>query len=237
MDVSDIIDYNIALLGSDRTNSFFCLSRVDPTVGFPFDATERKGHAYAGAVEDTIGKSVLPHHNMQDPLYLRLLLASHLAQYLRTALEAAKGYTATVGISTNKLLSKLVGNQNKPDAQTSLLPPYVAVHKDAGLDNVTSFMDDHEIGKIPGIGFKMAQKLRAHVLQRPPEYDAGLVYGATKESVSVRDVRQCTDMGPELLERILGGVGIPHGIGAKVWGLINGSDDTDGRAKLLYPCY
>ena len=167
-----------------------------------------------------------------DPLHLRLALGSHLAQYLRARLESEKGYTATVGISTNKLLSKLVGNTYKPNAQTTLVPPYTSDVEGEDKDNVTSFMDCHEVGKIPGIGFKMAQKLRAHVLQRPADFDDGLVYGGTKEDIRVYDARTHLGVGPETLERVLGGPGVPHGIGARIWGLLNGCDDTEvGQAR------
>jgi DNA polymerase iota len=165
----------------------------------------------------------------QSPLRLRLHLGSHLAQHLREKLVSEKGYTCTVGVSTNKLLSKLVGNVHKPNDQTTLLPPYTY---DDGHDSVTSFIDDHDVGKIPGIGFKLAQKLRAHVLQRPANFNDGLVYGGTKEKVRVYDIRTFPGMGPDTLEQILGGHGTPHGIGAKVWGLLNGCDDTEvGQAR------
>jgi DNA polymerase iota len=168
-----------------------------------------------------------------DPLHLRLALGSHLAQYLRLRLESEKGYTATVGISTNKLLSKLVGNTYKPNAQTTLVPPYTANGDDEeAKDNVTSFIDDHEVGKIPGIGFKIAQKLRANVLSRSTNFDDSLVYGGTKAAVRVHDVRTHPGVGPEMLERVLGGPGVPHGIGARIWGLLNGCDDTEvGQAR------
>jgi DNA polymerase iota len=163
-----------------------------------------------------------------------LALGSHLAHYLRTRLEAEKGYTATVGISTNKLLAKLVGNTYKPNAQTTLVPPYTSSEDDENVDNVTAFIDDHEVGKIPGIGSKIAQRLRAHVLQRPANFDAGLVYGGTKETVLVRDVRTYPGIGPETLERILDGPGVPHGIGTRVWGLLNGCDDAEvGQARQI----
>lgn len=129
-----------------------------------------------------------------------------------------------MGVSTNKLLSKLIGNLHKPNSQTTLVPPYTA--DDNEWDNVTYFVDDHEIGKIPGIGFKIAQKLRHHILHRPADFDAGLVYGGTKEDVRVRDVRTYPGMGPDVLERMLGGSGTPQGIGARVWDLLNGCDDT-----------
>jgi DNA polymerase iota len=150
---------------------------------------------------------------------------------MRSKLASEKGYTATVGISTNKVLAKLVGNLNKPDEQTTLLPPYTSGDENPN-DNATLFMDDHEVGKVPGIGFKIAQKLRAYVLQRPPDFDTGLVYGGTKERVLVRDVRQYPGMGPEILERLLGGAGASHGIGTRIWELLNGCDSTEvGHAR------
>lgn len=143
---------------------------------------------------------------------------------MRHRLELEKQHTCTVGISTSKTLSKLVGNVHKPNSQTTLLPPYIS---EDGNDNVTSFIDSHEVGKIPGIGFKIAQKLRALVLQRPADFDSGLVYGGTKESVLVGDVRKHPNIGPDTLEKLLGGPGTPHGIGLKIWALLNGCDDSE----------
>ncbi|KAF2258760.1 DNA/RNA polymerase, partial [Lojkania enalia] len=217
LDVSDMISHNVALLNfNDLPNSFFYLSKDDPTSGFAFDASQVAGYTYPES----------PSNDAQfDPLQLRLRLGSHLAQYLRHQLDSQKSYTCTVGISTNKLLAKLVGNLHKPNSQTTLLsftadPPNES-------DNITIFMDGHEVGKIPGIGFKLAQKIRAYVLQRPLEVDTSLVYGGTREKVLVRDVRTIPGMGPETLERILGGAGSPRGIGVRIWGLLNGSDDSE----------
>jgi DNA polymerase iota len=166
-----------------------------------------------------------------DALQLRLLLASHLALYLRTKLETEKGYTATVGISTNKVLAKLVGNVHKPNSQTTLWQPCTSIDGNVST-NVALFMDDHEIGKVPGIGFKIAQKLRAHVLQRAAEIDTGLIYGGTKENVSVRQLRQHPGMGPLTIEKLLGGAGAIHNIGTRIWELLNGLDSTEvGQAR------
>ncbi|KAH7075454.1 hypothetical protein BKA63DRAFT_511511 [Paraphoma chrysanthemicola] len=226
LDVSDIIEYNAAILNPNHLrHSFFCLSRLDPTVGFTFDATQATGHTYPDRYNDTLDG------DQSNSLHLRLCLASHLAQHLRGRLEAETGYTATVGISTNKVLAKLVGNLHKPNAQTTLLPPYVCTAPDL-VDNVTSFMDELEVGKIPGVGFKIAQKIRTHVLQRPAEFNDGLVYGGTRENVLVRHVRQHPNMSPESLERLLSGSGVPSGIGLRIWELINGCDTTEiGQAR------
>jgi DNA polymerase iota len=237
MDISDIIDFNQSLLNpNDLTNSFFQLQRNDPTNGFSFDATRIAGHGFSNIpqTQPPLSGTVIP---TDDPetLMTRLILGSHLAQHLRWGLEEQKGYTSTVGISTNKLLSKLVGNLNKPKGQTTLLPQYV-VPDDRDLEsNVTTFIDGHDIGKIPGIGFKMSQRIRNHVLSRPAEFDTGIIYGGTKESVTVRDVRLFPGMGPELLEKILGGPGAERGIGGKAWGLINGIDDTEVQQAKKVP--
>ncbi|KAM3081896.1 hypothetical protein ACMFMG_004362 [Clarireedia jacksonii] len=244
MDITDIVDYNQSLLNQhDLSNSFFQLNRNDPTLGFAFDASTIAGHSYPGPQpcgaallpQPTSTTSVIP--TLNSELYTRLILASHLAQHLRLKLEEEKGYTSTVGISTNKLLSKLVGNLHKPKAQTTLLPPYEVPHIDDATSesNVTKFMDGHDIGKVPGIGFKMSQRIRNYVLSRPAEFDNGLIYGGTKESVTVRDVRLFADMSPGLLEKVLGGPGAERGIGGKAWALINGCDDSEVKQATTIP--
>ena len=148
MDVTDMIEYNIDLLNLNALKfSFFHLDRNDPTVGFEFDASSISGHTFPAAgitaqksdhsrnTETSVERS---HHD----LYLRLLLGSHLAQYLRHRLEEDKSYTCTVGVATNKLISKLVGNLNKPKGQTTLLPPYERNAK--GDSNIIRFLDPLE---------------------------------------------------------------------------------------------
>ena len=219
MDVTDIVEYNTALLNcNDLATSFFHLDHHDPTIGFPFDASSVVGHTFPAASTSPNSRIPIAKHSFSNDtvdLLLRLCLGSHLAQHLRHQLEEQKGYTCTVGIGTNKLISKLVGNLNKPKGQTTLVPPY---KPDArySRSNVTDFIDEHDIGSIPGIGCKIAQKIRNHVLERPAAYDSGLVYGGTKENVKVRDVRFFRGMGPESLGRLLAGSGVPRDLGEKV---------------------
>ncbi|KAL8951568.1 MAG: hypothetical protein Q9222_002453 [Ikaeria aurantiellina] len=215
-----MIDYNVELINSNALqSSFFYLSRHDPTVGFDFDGGNIPGHTFPVA-SNSDGS-----WPREQSLYIRLLLGSHLAQHLRHRLEEHQGYSSTVGVSTSKLLSKLVGNVNKPKGQTTLLPPYSSSL--SSQSNVTLFLDKHDIGQVPGVGFKLAQKIRDHVLGRPAAFEAGLVYGGTKEQVTVKDVRLATSMTSDRLEKLLGGSNAPKDIGTKIWGLINGIDDTE----------
>jgi len=143
LDVTDIVDYNLTLINhNDLPNTFFCLSKDDPTSGFLCNASQVAGHVCGEQAE-------IVERTAHDSLQQRLILGSHLAHYLRRQLKEQKGYTSTVGISTSKMLSKLVGNANKPNTQTTLFPPFPS--------NVTAFIDNHEVGKIPGIGFKMVR--------------------------------------------------------------------------------
>ena len=224
MDVTDMVDYNVETLNrNDLQHSYFQTSKVDPTQGFDFNACTVAGHTYprVSAVDDSACETL---EIDQDDLVFRLRLGSHLALHIRHELEKQKGYTSTVGVATNKLLSKLVGNLNKPKGQTTLMPPL----KDtvARTSNVADFLDSHEVGKIPGIGFKLAQKLREFVLQHPPEKSTPYS-GVVKEGVTVAAVRDHSDVNFEKLEALLGGPGSPYGIGYKVWCLLHGIDDTE----------
>jgi len=205
---------------------FFQTSRSDPMEGFSFDASTIAGHPYPQKYEHVNVAGAV------DDLTLRMHLGSHLAQHMRHQLEQQKGYTSTVGIATTKLLSKLVGNLNKPKGQTTIMPPLT--DSTDGPGNLQTFLDDHEIGKIPGIGFKLSQKLRDFILERPAAFDTGLIYGGTKEHVTVADVRGNSKVSPETLEKLLSGPGSPHGIGHKVWCLLHGADDTEvSEAKAV----
>ncbi|ETN43209.1 uncharacterized protein HMPREF1541_02368 [Cyphellophora europaea CBS 101466] len=233
LDVTDMVEHNISLLSpNDLQNSFFCLDRNDPTVGFAFDASSVFGPTWPPGKKSTVADEDSLDRDAHQ-LELRLVLGSQLARHLRHELEERYGFTATVGISTNKTLSKLVGNTNKPRAQTTLVPPYEPVG--SPISTVTQFMDGHDIGKVPGIGFKLAQKIRAKVLGRTAEIDEGLVYGGTRESISVGDVRRFPGMSAVLLEEILGGPGAERGIGGRVHALLYGVDDAEVKKARSVP--
>lgn len=224
LDVTDIIDYNMSLLNhNDLANSFFCLDKQDPTVGFQFDATSFCGPTFPESTEDSLpGDSDTDGRNLMQ----RLILGSHLAYYMRSCLDNERGYTATVGISTSKLLSKLVGNVHKPNNQTTLIPSYPGNTRPDEISNVNRFIDEHEVGKIPGIGFKSAQKIRSYILQREATSEP-YTERDEKDQVKVRDVRRLPTMGPSKLYDILGGPGAARDIGIRTWGLLNGVDNSE----------
>jgi DNA polymerase IV (DinB-like DNA polymerase) len=74
--------------------------------------------------------------------------AAHLAQQLKNALRGTVKLSSTVGISSNKLVSKIASDYKKPDGLTIVEP-----------ENVESFLDPLPIRSIPGIGKKSEEKL------------------------------------------------------------------------------
>ncbi|KAL2125915.1 hypothetical protein VTI74DRAFT_2268 [Chaetomium olivicolor] len=213
LDVTDIVSYNVELLNRNALQqSYFCLSRSDPQMGFEFDATSFAGCLY-GADDDCSSENVLR---------LRLLLASHLAQHLRMKIED-EGYTTACGISTNKLLAKLVGDKNKPRNQTTLL----ALRQ----EDVFSFMDAHPLRKVPGIGGKTTRVLEGFVLGKEPDADIHTMECST----TVGEVRTHPGISPPALERLLSGPGSEKGLGSKVWSLLHGVDDTEVKPARDVP--
>lgn len=216
LDVTDMVAYNHDLLNLNALpHSFFHLSRNDPEKGFSFDAT-----AIAGCVRGD-KHSEASHDN---PLYARLLLASHLARFLRLRIEE-EGYTSACGIATNKLLSKLAGSVKKPRNQTTLLSLHEA--------DATVFMDPHNLREVPGIGGKITHALEGF-------YHAHLAEsGAVPEDavpVTVGQFRTHPEVSPQMLERLLGGrPGSERGIGEKIWGLLHGVDDSAVKAASDVP--
>lgn len=81
--------------------------------------------------------------------YERILIGSHIAEEIRAALYKEMGITCCAGIAHNKLLSKLVGEQHKPNQQTTLFP-----HR------VLTFMSKlPKARSIPGVGSATAKRL------------------------------------------------------------------------------
>ena len=73
--------------------------------------------------------------------------AAHLAQQLKNSLRSTVKLSSTVGISSNKLVSKIASDYKKPDGLTIVEP-----------ENIESFLDPLPIRVIPGIGKKSEEK-------------------------------------------------------------------------------
>lgn len=215
LDVTDIIDYNLFCLNrASMADSFFYLSKTDPEQGFSCNLT-----SIAGCVEGTASQDL----DLESPTYLRLLLGSHLAQYLRLKVEEDFGYTSTCGISTNKLLSKLVGGRNKPRNQTTLLT--------LSDGDVNTFMDSHTLRKVPGIGFKTASLLESHLTSQKIEADSH----SFESTITVGEARLHPEISPGSLETLLVGPGAERGVGLRVWGLLHGVDPTEVKEASDIP--
>ncbi|PWN53535.1 DNA/RNA polymerase [Violaceomyces palustris] len=88
--------------------------------GFLYDA----GQAYVGhrLPADPNHDLLNPADHQADAYTERLHLATHLANHIRTRLSEEVGLTCSAGVAHSKMLAKLVGNMNKPNQQTCLVP-------------------------------------------------------------------------------------------------------------------
>ncbi|KAI1427925.1 hypothetical protein F5Y12DRAFT_782894 [Xylaria sp. FL1777] len=225
LDVTDVVAYNRELLNVHAlAASFFQLDRNDPVKGFAFDASGFYGclQPDAGKAGGGGGGGIV---DVDDPLCVRLMLASHLAGYLRQKLDEDFGYTSSGGVSTNKLLAKLAGSVNKPENQTTLL----ATGGD-GDGVVQAFMDAHSIRKVPGIGSRMAQLIEEHLLSRPAKQR-----DREGTSVTVGEARQHPGMSSDLLEQILDRPGAERGSSEKVWNMLHGVDPSEVKEASDVP--
>lgn len=73
--------------------------------------------------------------------------AAHLAQQIKNSIREKLKMSCSIGVSPNKLISKIASDFKKPDGLTIITP-----------DKVDSFLDPLKIGVIPGIGKKTEKK-------------------------------------------------------------------------------
>ncbi|TLS24233.1 hypothetical protein PpBr36_08049 [Pyricularia pennisetigena] len=216
LDVSDIVSFNLGLLNPHGVaNSFFCLSNTDPELGFAFDATAFAGCVVAPSWSPNGSRGVFEPDEAPGLLRTRLLLASHLAHHIRLRLEQ-EGYTSACGISVNKLLAKLVGNQNKPRNQTTL----VALSRADTL----SFVDQHSLRSLPGIGGSMAAIMEQHTSSTSPD-----------KPLKAGQVRLQHDLSPYLLEKILQPLGLEKGTGQRTYRTLHGIDTAEVKFACDFP--
>lgn len=80
--------------------------------------------------------------------------AAHLAQQLKNTIRSNAKLSSTVGVSTNKIVSKIASDFKKPDGLTVVEP-----------DKIEHFLDPLPIKVIPGIGKKSEERFNEMRLQ------------------------------------------------------------------------
>ncbi|KAF2963205.1 hypothetical protein GQX73_g10363 [Xylaria multiplex] len=221
LDVTDVVAYNREVLNPHALgDSFFHLDRHDPVKGFAFD-----GSRFYGCLQPSSTDEKSNGVDVENPLCVRLMLASHFAGYLRHKLDEDFGYTSSGGVSTNKVLAKLAGSVNKPNDQTTLL----SIGGD-GEDAVEAFMDAHSIRKIPGIGSRIAQLIEEYLLSKPAKQR-----DREGNNVTVGEARQFPGMSADLMEQILDRPGAERGSGEKIWNLLHGVDPSEVKEASAVP--
>ena len=74
--------------------------------------------------------------------------AAHIAQQIKNEIREKTKLTCSIGISPNKLLSKIASDYKKPDGLTTITP-----------DKISEFIETLNLGDIHGIGKKTMEKL------------------------------------------------------------------------------
>ena len=74
--------------------------------------------------------------------------ASHLAQQIKNSIRDQVKLSCSIGISPNKLISKIASDFKKPDGLTIVSP-----------DKINEFLEPLKIRVIPGIGKKTENKI------------------------------------------------------------------------------
>jgi DNA polymerase IV (DinB-like DNA polymerase) len=75
--------------------------------------------------------------------------ASHLAQQIKNSIRAKLKLSCSIGVSPNKLISKIASDYQKPDGLTIVDP-----------DKIEEFLEQLNIRVIPGIGKKTEQRFK-----------------------------------------------------------------------------
>lgn len=87
--------------------------------------------------------------------------ASHLAQQIKNSVRSKVKLTCSIGVSPNKLVSKIASDYKKPDGLT-VVPP----------ERIENFLEPLKIRVIPGIGKKTEEKFSEMKLETIGELNA-----------------------------------------------------------------
>lgn len=171
-DVTEMVDHHLATAAKGRRYFDLHLPDApdkDERYGFEYEAwpNEGPGHVFPQAASDHLNE------NRPDWWQERMLVAAHLAFYLRQRISDEVGLTCSAGIAPAKSLAKLVGALNKPNQQTTFAPPIASSSAGRFIDakmqearllhHITEFLDPLDLRKLPGYGRVVVEKIRDHV--------------------------------------------------------------------------
>jgi DNA polymerase iota len=194
------------------------------------------------SIETPLESHTIPYSTLQ------LFAASHFAQHIRAELFASQGYTTSAGISSTKLLSKLLSDLHKPALQ-SLQNPYITP------SDMQMWLDTFKVEKLNGFGFRTGWILRNKILgEEMPE--KGTYGDADKHNGSFSEVPNDDDM-VEYSEGLVNGRphvgGLSVGkvrtsctakdflswfgtrLGPRLWELLHGIDSAEVISTPIFP--
>ena len=96
--------------------------------------------------------------------------ASHLAQQIKNLIRTELKLSCSIGVSSNKLISKIASDYKKPDGLTIIQP-----------DKIEQFLEQLNIRVIPGIGNKTEQRFKEMNLETIDEIKKIDVFTLNKE--------------------------------------------------------
>lgn len=188
--------------------------------GFYYNPSSLPGHVLAPA-----SRAIAPDPSSPDVDAQALLVAGHLAAFIRKKIKEIMGLTSSAGIARNKLLAKLVAGVKKPDAQTTFLAePVRHGHEGEGGgegDMVQKFLDSMEVRKLNGFGSKTVASLTDDLGARTIEFETPLTVRQTRSLFVRADFVRIFKDQPKL--------------GPRLWGLLHGIDEEPVKPNPEYP--
>lgn len=189
--------------------------------GFPYNPSSLPGHVLAPA-----SRPIVPGPSSTDIHSQALLIAGHLAAFIRKKIKDLIGLTSSAGVARNKLLAKLVASIKKPDAQTTFLAEPVRQGGDIEVDGddeqmVQKFLDSMELRKVNGFGSKTISILTDDMDARSMSYELPLTVSQTRQLLCLGDFTRLYKDQPRL--------------GPRLWGLLHGIDEDPVRPNPEYP--
>lgn len=180
--------------------------------GFWYEPGKYAGHLMPEAPPSPSSSS-LPSSSSPSAAEQESQVASHLAAHLRALILDRIGLTSSAGVSSTKLLSKLLASVHKPADQTTLRATATAA-------DVRAFLDPLDLRKLPGFGSSIVGTLLPRL---PPELDGS---APTRPTVAaIRSSLALSDFQALYMPRL---APILHG-------LLSGSDDSPVVPSPQFP--